>query len=98
MRKIERNNNEFIYYYLDIILNEIKQKASGSTFPEVSAESIRKIKVVIPNLEEQTAIASVLVDADKEIELANEKLVRLQEEKRGLMQQLLTGKRRVKIN
>lgn len=90
------NNNEFIYYYLDIILNEIKQKASGSTFPEVSAESIRKIKVVIPNLEEQTAIASVLVDADKEIELANEKSARLQEEKKGLMQVLLTGKRRVK--
>ena len=90
------NNNEFIYYYLDIILNEIKQKASGSTFPEVSAESIRKIKVVIPNLEEQTAIASVLVDADKEIELANKKLARLQEEKRGLMQVLLTGKKRIK--
>ena len=49
----------------------------------------------IPNIDEQNAIASVLVNADKEIELANEKLVNLQSQKRGLMQQLLTGKIRV---
>lgn len=90
------NNNEFIYYFLDIILNEIKQKASGSTFQEVSAESLRKIAIKVPKVNEQNAIASVLVNADKEIELANEKLARLQEEKRGLMQVLLTGKRRIK--
>lgn len=52
--------------------------------------------MIVPSIEEQTAIASVLVNADKEIELANEKLARLQEEKRGLMQVLLTGKKRVK--
>ena len=52
----------------------------------------------VPSINEQSAIASVLVNADKEIELANEKLARLQEEKRGLMQVLLTGKRRIKIN
>lgn len=90
------NNNEFIYYYLDIILNEIKQKASGSTFPEVSAESLRKILIKIPDINEQNAIASVLYEADQEIELANKKLARLQEEKKGLMQVLLTGKRRIK--
>ena len=89
------NSNEFIYYYLDIILNEIKQKASGSTFPEVSAESLRKILIKIPDINEQNAIASVLVNADKEIELANKKLARLQEEKKGLMQVLLTGKKRI---
>lgn len=49
----------------------------------------------VPSIEEQTAIASVLVNSDKEIELANEKLARLQEEKRGLMQVLLTGKKRI---
>lgn len=49
----------------------------------------------IPNIEEQSAIANVLVNADKEIGLANEKLARLQSQKRGLMQQLLTGKKRI---
>ncbi len=49
----------------------------------------------IPSLKEQTAIAEVLTAADREIELAKEKLERLRRQKRGLMQQLLTGKKRV---
>lgn len=51
----------------------------------------------IPSLKEQTAIAEVLTAADREIELAKEKLERLRRQKRGLMQQLLTGKKRIKI-
>lgn len=54
-----------------------------------------KVKVRIPTKQEQTAIASVLVQADKEIELANEILANLKSQKRGLMQQLLTGKNRI---
>lgn len=60
-------------------------------------DSFSTIKINLPPLDEQNAIASALVNADKEIELANKKLARLQEEKRGLMQQLLTGKKRVKL-
>ena len=54
-----------------------------------------QVKVRIPTKEEQTAIASVLVKADKEIELAKDKLASLRSQKRGLMQQLLTGKKRI---
>ena len=54
-----------------------------------------QVKVRIPTKEEQTAIASVLVKADNEIELAKDKLASLQSQKRGLMQQLLTGKKRI---
>lgn len=54
-----------------------------------------QVKVRIPTKQEQTAIASVLVKADKEIEFANKKLACLQSQKRGLMQQLLTGKKRL---
>lgn len=50
----------------------------------------------IPSIDEQNAIASVLVNADKEIEIQKQKLMSLQEQKKGLMQVLLTGKRRVK--
>lgn len=53
---------------------------------------------MIPSLKEQTAIAEVLTAADREIELAKEKLERLRQQKRGLMQQLLTGKKRLKYN
>ncbi|MCK6609923.1 MAG: restriction endonuclease subunit S [Bacteroidia bacterium] len=56
------------------------------------------IKIKLPSLEEQTAIAQVLQAADKEISLLKAKAEKLREQKKGLMQQLLTGKVRLKIN
>ena len=61
----------------------------------VTPSDFFNIHMRIPNINEQNAIATVLVNADKEIELANEKLSNLQSQKRGLMQQLLTGKKRI---
>ncbi|EIV8488675.1 restriction endonuclease subunit S [Vibrio vulnificus] len=55
------------------------------------------IHVPLPPLEEQQKIAAVLKAADKEIELLEAKLAHLKEEKKALMQQLLTGKRRVSL-
>ena len=56
------------------------------------------IKIKLPSIEEQTAIAQVLQAADKEISLLKAKAEKLREQKKGLMQQLLTGKVRLKIN
>ena len=55
-----------------------------------------QVHICCPPLAEQKAITEVLTTADREIELAKEKLERLRSQKRGLMQQLLTGKKRVK--
>ncbi|MFT6925108.1 MAG: type I restriction enzyme S subunit [Psychromonas sp.] len=49
------------------------------------------------DIKEQQKIASVLTASDKEIELLEQQLSDLKQEKKALMQQLLTGKRRVKI-
>ena len=57
-----------------------------------------QVHICCPPLAEQKAITEVLTAADREIELAKEKLERLRRQKRGLMQQLLSGKKRVKIN
>ena len=56
-----------------------------------------QVKVAIPSLPEQKAIAEVLTAADNEINIHRKKLDALRLQKRGLMQQLLTGKTRVKI-
>ena len=56
-----------------------------------------KLKIPVPNIEEQKIIAEVLDKADEEILLYKEKITNLQLQKKGLMQQLLTGKVRVKI-
>lgn len=57
-----------------------------------------KIKWSIPGVEEQKAIAAVLSSADREVESLQQQLAGLKQEKKALMQQLLTGKRRVKID
>lgn len=56
------------------------------------------LTVPCPPIEEQTAIAQVLHSADKEISLLKSKAEKLREQKKGLMQVLLTGKKRLKIN
>lgn len=56
-----------------------------------------QVRVLLPSLSEQKAIAEVLATADYEIVAHRKKLDSLRKQKRGLMQQLLTGKTRVKI-
>lgn len=63
----------------------------------LSKKDFLKIKWLIPQLNEQQKIAAVFQTADKEIELLKQKLTALQQQKKGLMQVLLTGKVRVKI-
>ncbi|KAA2215746.1 restriction endonuclease subunit S [Maribacter flavus] len=53
------------------------------------------LKLQIPSHKEQTAIAQILNAADKEIQLLQEQLKQLELQKKGMMQQLLTGKRRL---
>ncbi|MDD3323007.1 MAG: restriction endonuclease subunit S [Paludibacter sp.] len=57
-----------------------------------------KLQIPVPSLEEQIAIAQVLQMADKEIYLLRNKQDMLKEQKEGLMQVLLTGKKRLKTN
>lgn len=52
------------------------------------------VKVMLPpTIEEQIAIAKVMQTADTEIKLLKTKLNKLQQQKKGMMQQLLTGKK-----
>ena len=59
-------------------------------------DSFSTIKVDLPSLEEQKAISAFLYNADKEIEIQKQKLDAMQAQKKGLMQVLLTGKKRIK--
>jgi len=76
----------------------ISSLAQGSTRYNLSKKGLMKLKLTLPSLKEQTAIAEILSTADRETELLTQKLGTLKQEKSALMQQLLTGKRRVKID
>lgn len=60
-------------------------------------EAFLELEMKLPSLEEQTAIAQVLQTADTEIKSLKAKAEKLKEQKKGLMQVLLTGKKRLKI-
>lgn len=91
-----KSNSEFLYYFLVNYENRWKTYEQGSTFTAVNSSDIKNIKLVVPkSLSEQTAIAEILATADRELQLQKEKLAQLQTQKKGLMQVLLTGKKRL---
>ncbi|WP_281646274.1 restriction endonuclease subunit S [Parendozoicomonas sp. Alg238-R29] len=63
----------------------------------LNLSTIRSIYIKIPEIAEQKKVSTVLVAADLEIKKHQTKLTHLKQEKKALMQQLLTGKRRVKV-
>ena len=91
----ESINNEFLYYLMITLKNVLIQNASGSTFLEISPNRIKQIEVSLPDYKEQTHIATILSDMDKELETLEKKLVKYKLIKQGLMQNLLTGKIRL---
>lgn len=74
----------------------INKLAQGATRYNLSKTNFLKLNINIPtSLAEQEAIANILSNADEEIELLNKQLELYTEQKKGLMQNLLTGKVRV---
>lgn len=96
IRAKENNNQIFLIYILKIYSNKILEMAYGGAQPNISFNDIYKIKLKIPtSIDEQKAIADILSKADEEINLLNKQLDLYTEQKKGLMQNLLTGKVRV---
>lgn len=89
--------NVFYYYQLasEKLLNRINRLSKGSTFKEISLEELRKVKVLCPPLPDQKRIARTLSVWDKSIIITEQLLANSQHQKKALMQQLLTGKRRL---
>ena len=87
----------YLYYALNQYLpKRILQTKSNSNTPYIVMETLANMGLLLPENNEQKAIAEILMAADKEIEIQKQKLSSLQSQKRGLMQQLLTGKKRIK--
>ncbi len=98
---IKPKNIDYWYLYHLLVYKEEQWKKleQGSTFTAVGSKDIFHFPLfIVHSLEEQTAIAKVLQAADKEISLIKAKAEKLREQKKGLMQVLLTGRKRLKNN
>ena len=87
----------FLYYWLEKKQSLIYSLQSGGAQPHIYPKDLGVLKIYTPSLLEQQKIAAVLTTADQEIDNLRAQLNHLKQEKKALMQQLLTGKRRVKI-
>lgn len=67
------------------------EQGQGDAVVHIHADALSSISIMIPNIEEQQAIAEILIGMDKEIELLERKLEKYRQVKQGMMQQLLTG-------
>jgi type I restriction enzyme, S subunit len=85
---------KFVYYlYLKIGFSRF---SSGSGVPTLNRNDAHSYKLAVPSSkQEQTAIASVLSDMDKEIDSLEQRLNKTQQLKQGMMQELLTGRTRL---
>lgn len=88
-------SNEFLYYIISYNTEYLKKFAGSGGILILSKKEFEKIKFFFPILYEQRQIAAILSEADNEIDLLKRKLGLFKQQKQWLMQQLLTGKRRL---
>ena len=96
---IERRNihDEFFLHILTYLTTKIEEKAHGaSALVHTQKGEMEKFPIPLPPLPEQRAIARILSTWDQGIEALRKLIAARQQRKKGLMQQLLTGKKRVK--
>ncbi len=91
------NSRNFIYQILLAKQTQIYSMQSGGAQPHIYPKDLASLKFFVPSLDEQQKIVLLLSAVDKEIKILQQKLACLAQEKKALMQQLLTGKKRVKL-
>lgn len=89
---------DYFYQLLLSLQDKIYSLQSGGAQPHIYPKDLNSIPLWVPCVKEQQKIAAVLSAADAEIFTLEKKLACLRDEKKALMQQLLTGKRRVKVD
>ncbi|MQU65677.1 restriction endonuclease subunit S [Pseudomonas sp. FSL R10-1350] len=91
---------DYVYHYLFSahITGQINSLVVGTNYPAINSSDVSGLSIYCPEYEEQKEIAEILSSCDSMIYQLQHKIACLKKEKRALMQQLLTGKRRVIID
>lgn len=90
----DKCNKTYIYQLLQSsrISEYFNKELTGTTIKNLSLNTLRNTPIAIPNIKEQEKIASILSEVDEKLDECANKKQKLEEIKKGLMQQLLTGK------
>ena len=85
----------FLYYLLVSYKNNAKRMRQTGTQPNLNKQIVSDFEFNIPSLEEQKKIAGLLSVIDEEIENLKKQLELRKQQKKGLIQRLLTGEVRI---
>ncbi|RKY98803.1 MAG: restriction endonuclease subunit S [Candidatus Hydrothermota bacterium] len=88
----------FIYTQSSMYWNQIHSIKGGRLKQGINLPQIQGLLIPLPPLPEQKRIAEILMTVDKKLELLRQKKEHLERIKKGLMNDLLTGKKRLKVN
>ena len=79
-------SKEFVFYLMQTKRKELIRKSCGSTFLEISANEVRKIKIAVPTSKEQEKISKLLALLDERISTQNKIIEDLQSLIKGIAQ------------
>lgn len=92
-------SNYFVKFWMqsDLFTRQVEAKVAGSSQKNLNTGWLKEFEIKLPHINEQAAIVNILLEIDKEINLLERELSLLKQQKKGLMQLLLTGKVRVRV-
>ena len=98
--RTKRNQSDpgflFAHLFGHVVNKQIDKTLTGSNYPAINSHDVRLLEIPCPpEVDEQTAIATILSDMDTEIAALEAKLSKAREIKQGMMQELLTGRIRL---
>ena len=89
-------SSEYLYYAVSVVAPKVKSLAGEQAVPIVNKTQFSETVIPLPHTKaEEDAIATILTDMDAEIAALEEKLAKAHQLKQGMMQELLTGKKRL---
>lgn len=91
----EKLNSWFLYNWLQMMKPEFERQAVGSTIKTIGLSYFKRLKIAAPPYPQQEKIAEILSKWDKAITTTERLLANAEKQKKALMQQLLTGKKRL---
>ncbi|WP_271912029.1 restriction endonuclease subunit S [Vreelandella alkaliphila] len=97
MAALPEDNASRNFLYQVLLMIDFAKFVQDGAVPSINQSDLSSFKIKFPSLKEQTHIAEILDKSDEEVAQLQKLIDRLKQEKKALMQQLLTGKRRVQV-
>jgi len=89
--------NSFYRYYLTSINDKLTALSASTTMPAINFDSLNKLHVIYPQLSEQEEIEKRIKAMDNKLQTEQTYLQKMQSLKKGLMEDLLSGRKQVKV-